>query len=281
MEETQQWPTGDGNNSSGSSEIDLLKKKMMERMSFDMPSDFPSAAASMSLLNGTSGSSTMTTTGLMAKQEGFSVTREIKAVRSEQAQMHFVSARSTTAQQQTGQILHHKQSGVSLLPSTSSTWMTNSNIHGEQRKEMTSSSTISSSSSCASATATSAMEMGITRSFSSSSGFPTASISSGSINSEGADSGVPNSHHGFIQRQGGDNFPSFGGSTSLSPFKGPFRFRNFDRPLFTDIPLRADNQGNRMTWDPAMLKSMRSSSSQVQFSASQHTFFEANNGSIR
>jgi hypothetical protein len=85
MEENQlqqsSWSTAGADGSSSESntvsEMDLLKKKMMERMSFDMPDTFPTT-----LLNG---SGATTSSSLLAKkQEGFTMTREIKAVQAQQ-----------------------------------------------------------------------------------------------------------------------------------------------------------------------------------------------------
>lgn len=269
--------------SSSSPEMELLKKKMMEKMSFDMPMPMPNAMTTTtttnfpsSLLNGSSLS------GMMSK-DGFSMTtREIKAVKMEQAQVQFSSSSSRSSSQQTSGSLISGQIGSSVVGGTptSSSWMTSMNLGGVQamEKKMASSSTISSNSSCASTTASATLGMGVTRSFSSSSGFPPTSMSSGSIHSDGVDSGLSSSN-ALVS----SNFPSFGGSASFSPLKRPFGFRNFDRPLWIDMPFGAkDNQANiRNTWDPAMMLSMKNSGSQVQFSASQHTFFEASNGSFR
>jgi hypothetical protein len=95
MEENQlqqsSWSTaasaGSSSESKTVSEMDLLKKKMMERMSFDIPDTFPTT-----LLNG-SGATTSSSSLLAKKQEGFTMTREIKAVQAQQVQFLLSSNR--------------------------------------------------------------------------------------------------------------------------------------------------------------------------------------------
>ncbi|ODM92720.1 FYVE, RhoGEF and PH domain-containing protein 1, partial [Orchesella cincta] len=106
---------------------------------------------------------------------------------------------------------------------------------------------------------------GVTRSFSSSSGFHPSSSSSNTLFSD--KNGSEDSAIQSLGQLTTDVVPSL--ESFVSPFRrAPFNFRNFNRPLWTDM---RDNH-NRMTWDPAILKS---STSSIQFSASKQTFFEA------
>ncbi|CAL8117441.1 unnamed protein product [Orchesella dallaii] len=104
---------------------------------------------------------------------------------------------------------------------------------------------------------------GVTRSFSSSSGFHPSSSSSNTLFSDkngSEDSAIQSL--GQLTTDVVPNLESF-----VSPFRrAPFNFRNFNRPLWTDM------RDNRMTWDPTIMKS---STSQIQFSASKQTFLEA------
>jgi len=127
---------------------------------------------------------------------------------------------------------------------------------------------------------------GVTRSYSSNSGFPIPSSSS-------ANNMMLNQGHGQVQVEeigpGGEITPLTSTTRNspfgipLSPRRSPFTFRNFEGPLWTNniFPIESDLlKNNRKTWD---LSSDLKTRTQVQFSASQsqHVFESSSNGSFR
>ncbi|CAG7719893.1 unnamed protein product [Allacma fusca] len=180
----------------------------------------------------------------------------VTSVRSEKTQM-FAASRSATLQSQSS------VSG-SAIP-TSNTWMNMSSDVQQGLAATVSEVTNVSTSGAAVA--------GVTRSFSTSSGFP---IAPASFNRQlsNTDSSLNSPVENNVSIPSLENF--------VSPFRRPFGFRNFDRPLWTDMASDfKDNQNFRMTWDPSTLPSMKSSSSHLQFSASQRSVFQSVNGSFR
>lgn len=122
--------------------------------------------------------------------------------------------------------------------------------------------------------------MGVTRSFSSNSGFPMPSSSNSftNMNQQLEKDGRP--QDGVTTVVATRNSPM---GVPLSPRRSPFTFRNFEGPLWTDniFPLENDLlKQNRKTWD---LSSDLQTRTQVHFSAShsQQVFESSSNGSFR
>lgn len=280
----QDWPQMTNHPSSLASASMLLKKKM-ENMSFDegpassalvtLGSDSPAGLSSIDSFFNNAPSSLKSS---LASADGLSLTSSsTKAFLAEQRQVFASSSTRSTLGQQThsqvaeinaacatatasvGQVVcdggSNSESNNTLLPAgflnmspliASTGHMNMLNMKASMQQQTTTQLSASSS-------------MGVTRSFSSSSGFlPSSSSTLFSDKSGSTETG--------FQSSAGDLVPSL--ESFVSPFKrAPFNFRNFHRPLWTDM------KDNRMTWDPALL--IKSSTSQIQFSASQQTFLEA------
>lgn len=278
----QDWPHMSAPPTSLASQSLFLKNKL-ENMSLD-ESSIPTTLATMgneSMAMPTAGLSNFdsffnspikSSLATAAAAEGISLTTTsatTKAFRAEQRQVFASSSSSTTQQSHSQNAIASSKlvcdgssngdSNNTIVPSsflsmspliTSSANMNMLNMKASMQQQTTTQISASNS-------------FGVTRSFSSSSGFlPSSSSTLFSDKSGSTETG--------LQSSAGDLVPSL--DSFVSPFRrAPFHFRNFNRPLWTDM------KDNRMTWDPALL--LKSSASQIQFSASQQTFLEASTSS--
>lgn len=277
----------------------LLLKNKLENMSLDETSTQLTTIKNESMSTGTAfdsffnnGSTSLKSTLAAARTEGLSLTTSsasaTKAFHAEQRQVFQASTSKSTTQQSLSQnagLIATSSSNVICDGSSSSangdsnnpiapsflnmspllSSSANMNLLNMKASMLQNFGEKQQSQTTTQISGTSAF--GVTRSFSSSSGFLPSSSSTLFSNSDKSGSTETG-----LQSSAGDLVPSL--DSFVSPFKrAPFHFRNFNRPLWTDM------KDNRMTWDPALLIKSSSTSQSIQFSASQQTFLEASTSS--
>ena len=226
------------------------------KMSFDKPMAFKS------FMNG-SGRDLMSSNSM----DGMALTASTQSGRTGMSQM-FAGSKSSSIQTSLSSSSGGGVSGEEIPESVLEELRNRGLLHGNQKITATQKKTTISASSTAA--------VGVTRSFSSNSGFPLTSSSMSEMNSMGMGNEVA--------VMGSNNNPTVDLSLLSSPFR-KFNFRNFEGPLWRDNispmgTIVTNLKDNRNTWD---LSSSLKSKSKVSFSASQsqHAVFESCNGAYR